>query len=166
MIPSYHHLAILKHQHHNNKYNVDNNNNYNNNVKNTVSATHTQERSISSPHSNRSGIQYHQLSKILFFKQSISVQSFQSSKDYSVWYLTQSQNNCHLTKCSLLSLPPFPPCLFLTEGSPYHNLRANPCFLLLGSDPSIVELEFWLAAHWTHDLFQTNFIKSSRFQKN
>ena len=34
-----------------------------------------QERSISSPHSNRSGIQYHQLYKILFFKQSISVQS-------------------------------------------------------------------------------------------
>ena len=35
----------------------------------------TQERSISSPHSNRSGIQYHQLSKILFFEESISVQS-------------------------------------------------------------------------------------------
>ena len=72
---SYHHLLILKHQHHNSEYNVDTNN-YNNNVKNTVSATHTRERSISSLHSNRSGIQYHQLSKNLLFKQSISAQSF------------------------------------------------------------------------------------------
>ena len=63
---SYHHLATLKHHHHSNEYNVDNND-YNNNVKNTVSATNTQERSISSPHSNGSSIQYHQLSKILFF---------------------------------------------------------------------------------------------------
>ena len=63
---SYHHLAILKHHHHNNECNVDNNS-YNNNVKNTVSATHIHERSISSPHSNRNGIQYDQLSKILFF---------------------------------------------------------------------------------------------------
>ena len=70
----YYHLAILKHQHHSNEYNADNNN-YKN-VKNTVSATHTQERSISFPHSNSSGIQYHQLSKILFFKQSISARSF------------------------------------------------------------------------------------------
>ena len=68
-------FAILKHQHHNNGYNVDTKN-YNNNVKNTVSSTHTQERSVSSPYSNRSGIQYHQLSKILYFKQSISAQSF------------------------------------------------------------------------------------------
>ena len=55
---SYHRLAILKHHHHNNEYNVDNN--YNN-VNNTVSATHTQERSTSSPHSSRNGIQYHQV---------------------------------------------------------------------------------------------------------
>ena len=61
---SYHHSAILKHQYHSNEYNVDNNNYYNGNVKNTVknTATHTQERSISSPHCNRSGIQYQQLS--------------------------------------------------------------------------------------------------------
>ena len=61
---SYYHLTILKYHHHNNEYNVDNNN-YNNNVKNTVSDTHTQERSFP-PCSNRSGIQYHQLPKILF----------------------------------------------------------------------------------------------------
>ena len=66
---------ILKHQHHNSEHTVDTNN-YNNNVKNTVSATHTQERSISSLYSNRSRIQYHQLSKILLFKQSLSAQSF------------------------------------------------------------------------------------------
>ena len=36
--------------HHNNVHNGNNNNN------NTVSATHTQEKSISSPHSNRIGI--------------------------------------------------------------------------------------------------------------
>ena len=62
---SCHHLAISKHQHHNNEYNVDNND-YNNNVKNIVSATHTQERSISCPHSNISGIQYHQLQDLIF----------------------------------------------------------------------------------------------------
>ena len=45
---SYHHLEILKHQHHNKKYNTDNNN-YNNNFQDTVSATHTQERSIFFP---------------------------------------------------------------------------------------------------------------------
>ena len=61
---SYHHLLILEHQHHNNKYNADNNN-YDK-IKNTYSATYTQERSTS-PSSNRSGIQYHQLSRILFF---------------------------------------------------------------------------------------------------
>ena len=54
---SYHRLAILKHHHHNNEYNVDNN--YNN-VNNTVSATRTQERSTS-PHSSRNGIRYHQV---------------------------------------------------------------------------------------------------------
>ena len=56
---------FLKHHHHNNEFNVDNN--HKNNVKNTASATRTQERSISSPHSKKSGIQYHQLSNILFF---------------------------------------------------------------------------------------------------
>ena len=66
---------ILKHQHHNNEYNADTNN-YNNNVKNTVSAKHAQERSIFSARSNRSGIHYHQLPKILLFKQSIWAQSF------------------------------------------------------------------------------------------
>ena len=72
---NYHLLAILKHQHPNKEYNIDNNN-YDNNVETTVSATHTQVRSISSPHSNRNGIQYHQLSKILLFKQFITPQSF------------------------------------------------------------------------------------------
>ena len=58
-----HHLEIFKHQHHNNEYKIDTNN-YNNIVKDTVSATHTRGKSISSPHSYRSDIQYHQLSKI------------------------------------------------------------------------------------------------------
>ena len=40
--------------HNNNLHNDNNNNNNSNN--NTFSATHTQEKSISSPHSNRSGI--------------------------------------------------------------------------------------------------------------
>ena len=63
----YHYVATLKHDHHNNVYNVDNNNNVDNNInnddnniKNAVSTVHTPERSISSPHPNRSGIQYHQ----------------------------------------------------------------------------------------------------------
>ena len=63
-------LPILKHHHHNNEYHVDNYN-YNNNIKNTVPATHTQERSISSPCSNRSGVHYHQL--YFLFLQSILV---------------------------------------------------------------------------------------------
>ena len=51
---SYNYLAILKSHHNNNKHNNNNNNN-----NNTVSATHTQEKSISSPHSNRSSILCH-----------------------------------------------------------------------------------------------------------
>ena len=49
---SYNHLAILKHHHQNNKHNHNNN---------TVSTTHTHthEKSISSPHSNRSSILCH-----------------------------------------------------------------------------------------------------------
>ena len=39
----------------------------------------------------------------------------------------------------------------------------NPCFLLLGSNPPIAELEFWLAAHWIPDLSTSNFTKGSRF---
>ena len=76
-----------------------------------------------------------------------------------MWYLTQSQNNCLLTKFSLLSLPPSH--WFLTEGSPYQNLRANPYFVLSGSDPPIVELGFWLVAHSAPDLSATIFTKSS-----
>ena len=41
------------------------------------------------------------------------------------------------------------PHWFLTGGSSYQNLRANPFFLLSGSDPPIDKLEFWLPAHWT-----------------
>ena len=67
---SYHHLAVWKHHHHHNEYNVDNNN-YNNNIKNTVSATHTQGRSISFTCSNKSGVYYHQL--YLIFQESILV---------------------------------------------------------------------------------------------
>ena len=48
-------MAILKNHHSNNKHNNNNNNNNNN----TVSTTHTQEKSISSPHSNRSDILCH-----------------------------------------------------------------------------------------------------------
>ena len=55
--------------------------------------------------------------------------------------------------------------LVLTEGSPYQNLRANPCFFLSGSDPLIAELEFWLADHWVPDSSAPNFTESSRFQK-
>ena len=88
---SYHHLVILKHHHHNNKYTV-NNNNYNNSVKNTVSATHTQERSISSLYSNRSGVQYHQFSKILFF-------SNPSQPNHSSLLMT--------TRCGSLAFPGF-----------------------------------------------------------
>ena len=75
-----------------------------------------------------------------------------------MWYLTQSQNNCLLTKFSLLSPPPH---WFLTEGPPYQNLRANPYFILSGNDPPIAELGFWLAAHSAPDLSATNFTKSS-----
>ena len=59
--------------------------------------------------------------------------------------------------------PPFPPphWFLMTEDSPYQNLRANPCFLILGSDPPIAELEFWLAAHWATDLSTPNSTKSS-----
>ena len=65
-----------------------------------------------------------------------------------MWYLTKSQSKCLLTKLSLLSpLPPSPMHWFLTEGSTYQNLKANPCFPLFGSNPSIAELEFWFAAH-------------------
>ena len=69
-LPSRGDLTTKKHDHHNNEYSFDNNNKFNNNVKDTVSATHTQERSIDLflfPHSNRNSNQYHYLSKILFF---------------------------------------------------------------------------------------------------
>ena len=69
-LPSRGDLTTKKHDHHNNEYSFDNNNKFNNNAKDTVSATHTQERSIDLflfPHSNRSSNQYHYLSKILFF---------------------------------------------------------------------------------------------------
>ena len=59
---SHHHLAILIHHYHNNEYNINTTN-----KRNTVSATHTQEKYISSPHTNRSAIQCQQLSRIRFF---------------------------------------------------------------------------------------------------
>ena len=122
-----HHLAILKHHHCDYEYNVDNNN-YNNNIKNTVSATHTQERSISSPYSNSSGIQYYQLSKILFF-------SNPSQPSHSSLLRT--------TRCGILlnhRITAFQQHLAsITEWMPS---KANLCFLLSGSDPPIVELEF------------------------
>ena len=39
------------------------------------------------------------------------------------------------------------------------NIRANPSFLLLGSDPSIAELEFRLTAHWATELSVPNFLQ-------
>ena len=49
--------GLLVHEiHHKNNVHNNINNNNNNDNNNTVSATHTQEKSISSPHSNRSGI--------------------------------------------------------------------------------------------------------------
>ena len=56
------------------------------------------------------------------------------------------------TKCGIL-------LSHRTEDSPYQNLRANPCFLLSGSDPLIAELEFWLASHWAPHLSAPNFTK-------
>ena len=75
----------------------------------------------------------------------------------------QSQDSCLLTKFSLLSPLPH---WFLKDGLPYQNLRAHPCFLLLGNDSSITELEFWLAAHWAPDSSAPNFTESSQFQVN
>ena len=59
---SHHHLVILIHHRHNNEYNINTNN-----KRNTVSATNTQEKYISSPRPNRNGMQCHQLSRIPFF---------------------------------------------------------------------------------------------------
>ena len=73
-----------------------------------------------------------------------------------------SQNNCLPTKFSLLSTS----CWFLTEGSPYQNLWANPCFLLSESDLPVTELQFWYAANWAPDLSAPNFAKSSQFPKD
>ena len=59
---SYNRLEILKHHRNNNEHSENNNNNYYyyyNYNNNTVSTTHTQEKCISSLHSNRSGILCH-----------------------------------------------------------------------------------------------------------
>ena len=82
-----------------------------------------------------------------------------------VWYLTQWQNNCLLTKFGLLSLPPPPPPMGSSRGSPYQNLKANPCFLLSSIDLPIAKLVFWLVAHSASDLSAPNFKKRSQFQR-
>ena len=58
---SYYHLAILKHHHSNNENNNNNNNNNDNNnkIQFLLHMNKKNLKSISSPHSNRSGIQCH-----------------------------------------------------------------------------------------------------------
>ena len=95
----------------------------------------------------------------LILQQPISVQLFQSSEDYKVRYLTQSQNNRLFNK----TYPFSPPSSywFSAECSTYQNLRTNSYFLLWGSNLRIAEFEFWLAAHWAPDLSAPNFTKIS-----
>ena len=59
---SHHRSATLIHHHHNNEYNI---NTFNKRI--IFTATHAHRKSISFPHTNRSGIQYHQLYRISFF---------------------------------------------------------------------------------------------------
>ena len=85
---SYNHLAILKHHHQNNKHNHNNN---------TVSTTHTHEKSISSPHSNRSSILCHNFvstSAGFYFSTIYLSKTYLSLLRITRCCCTKSQNNC------------------------------------------------------------------------
>ena len=87
---------------------------------------HTQEKSVSSPHSNRSDLLCHQLSRILFFSNLFQHNYLSLLRTSRCGILLNQRITAFQRHYSFCLSPHW----FLTEGSPCQNPRINPCFPL------------------------------------
>ena len=107
-------------------------------VKKKYTFGYTHKKNVSTPLSNRSGILYYQLSRILFFNNLFQQNYLSLLRTSRCGILLNQRITAFQRNYSFCLFPHW----FLAEGSPCQNPRTNPCFPLSGNDSQIVDLEF------------------------